>query len=239
MRPIGYSTGALALSDVRGALAMLRGSRASAIELSALRMAELGPLLEMVSSLDLSAFSHISVHAPSRFTAAEEPGVVNALATILPLGWPIVLHPDAIHDFGAWRQFGGALAIENMDKRKPIGRTVQELERVFARLPDASFCFDLGHARQIDRTMNEAYFLVKELGPRLRQLHVSEVNTQSRHDPISRAAVCAFQKVARWVPESVPLILESPATVGEIDAQMSMAREALSALPGDAAMANA
>jgi hypothetical protein len=178
------------------------------------------------------------VHAPSRFDASEEAGVVDALAQILPLGWPIVLHPDAIHDFQAWRQFGGSLAIENMDKRKPIGRTARELSAVFDRLPEASFCFDLGHARQIDRTMNEAYFLVREFGPRLRQLHVSEVTTQSRPDPLSRAAVSAFQKVARWVPESVPLILESPAAVGEIEAQMSLAREALSPVQADAAMVN-
>lgn len=239
MRPVGYSTGALALSDVRGALSMLRGSRASAIELSALRLAELGPLVAMVKTVDLSAFPYISVHAPSRYAASEEAGVVDALATLMPLGWPIVLHPDAIVDFQPWRQFGRLLAIENMDKRKPIGRTVRELGRVFDKLPDASFCFDLGHARQIDRTMNEAYFLVKELGPRLAQLHVSEVTTQSRHDPLSRAAVCAFQKIARWVPEDVPLILESPAAVGEIETQMNMAREALSAPQGEGATASA
>ena len=207
---------------------MLRGSRANAIELSALRIFELRPLLAMVSSLDLSRYPYVSIHAPSRFDAAEEAGVVDALAALMPLKWPIVLHPDAIHDFQPWRQFGGMLAIENMDKRKPIGRTVRELGSIFDRLPEASFCFDLGHARQIDRTMNEAYCLVREFGARLRQLHVSEVNTQSRHDPLSRAAVSAFQKVARWVPESVPLILETPAAAGEIDTQLSMANEALS-----------
>ena len=47
MRPIGYSTGALALSDVERALAMLEGSSATAVELSALRISELRPLLRL------------------------------------------------------------------------------------------------------------------------------------------------------------------------------------------------
>ena len=71
--------------------------------------------------------------------------------------WPIVVHPDAMFDFSLWREFGNLLCLENMDKRKPVGRTVQELDRIFQELPDASFCFDIGHARQVAPTMTEAY----------------------------------------------------------------------------------
>lgn len=228
-RPLGFSTGALARSDVRGALAMLEGSGATAIELSALRLHEVEPLRAMASSLDLSAYPYVSVHAPSRFDAADEGAVVDAMVELAGRGWPIVIHPDAIHDFRAWRQLGPMAVVENMDKRKPIGRTVGELAAVFAELPEATFCFDLGHARQVDRTMTEADFLLRELGARLRQLHVSEVNTQSRHDPLSWGSVRAFQKIARWIPEGVPLILETPANPAELQGQVTMAAEALRA----------
>jgi hypothetical protein len=77
-RPLGFSTGALALSDVRGALARLEGTGATAIELSALRLREVGPLVAMAASLDLAAYPYVSVHAPSRFEAADEPAVVAA-----------------------------------------------------------------------------------------------------------------------------------------------------------------
>lgn len=227
MRPIGFSTGALALGDFRRALSMMDGVDLPAIELSALRTSELAPLLDALAGLDLSRFRYVSVHAPSRFDAADEPAIAEALATLIPRGWPIVLHPDTIHDHGPWRPFGAQLVIENMDKRKPIGRTVQELGRVFAELPEATFCFDVGHARQIDRTMNEAYFLVTELGPRLRQLHVSEVTAQCRHDPLSRSAVSALQSIARFVPVGVPIILETPAGPAEMAAQLALVREAL------------
>lgn len=233
MRPLGYSTGALALSDVERALAMLRESGAAgvtgvtAIELSALRISELKPLLRRMRSLDLSGYSYVSFHAPSRFEASEEAAVADAMAEVAALGWPVIVHPDTIHDMGAWRQLGGLLALENMDKRKRTGRTVDELSAFFDRLPDAGFCFDIGHAHQVDRTMTEAHFLVQEHGARLRQLHVSEVNSESRHETLSHSAVSAFQRVARGVPDDAAIILETPSALGEIGRQLELAREAL------------
>lgn len=229
MRPVGYSTGALALSDVERALAMLEGSTATAVELSALRISELAPLVRLLGSLDLSRYAYVSFHAPSRFSAEEERFVADAMAEVAAKGWLVVLHPDALHDVGAWRQLGDRLAIENMDKRKRTGRTVDELRAFFDALPDASFCFDIGHAHQVDRTMTEAHFLVKEHAPRLRQLHVSEVNAQSRHDTLSQAAAGAFQRVARWVPADAALILESPAGLDDLERQMALATAALEA----------
>lgn len=228
MRPVGFSTGALAKGDVRRALGMLEGRGTGAIELSALRLHELPAVLAGISSFDLTGYSYVSVHAPSRFGAADERRVADALLTGLPDAWPIVLHPDTIHDFGAWRGFGRRLCIENMDKRKGVGRTLVEIARVFEELPDASFCFDIGHARQIDRTMTEAYFLVTELERRLSQVHVSEVNAECRHDTLSFAAVSSFAKVARCLPEGVPIILETPAGGSDaMDRQVEMARRAL------------
>ena len=228
MRPMGYSTGALALSDVERALSMLEGSSATAVELSALRISELKPLLRLLGSLDLSRFDYVSFHAPSRFDAAEERVVADAMAEVAALGWLIVLHPDTLHDLGAWRQLGGLLAIENMDKRKRTGRTVEELEAFFDALPEASFCFDIGHAHQVDRTMTEAHFLVKQHRARLKQLHVSEVNAGSRHDALSQSAAQAFQRVAAQVPSEAALILEAPASAEDLERQMAIARAALS-----------
>jgi hypothetical protein len=228
MNPVGYSTGALAPGDVPVALKKLARTSARAVELSALRVAELEPLLAQLDALDLTAFEYVSVHAPSRYDAEDEARIAESLAARVPPRFPIVLHPDAIRDPGAWRPLGARLAIENMDKRKPTGRTLRELERVFAALPEASFCFDVGHAHQIDRTMTDAFFLVDRLGPRLSQVHVSEVTARGRHDPLSRGAIAAFRKIARALPSGVPLIVESPASGDDIAAQMALAREALS-----------
>jgi len=51
-----------------------------------------------------------------------------------------------------------------MDNRTPSGRTVSELRELFRQLPEASFCFDIGHAKQIDPTMASAILMLREFG---------------------------------------------------------------------------
>jgi endonuclease IV len=127
---------------------------------------------------------------------------------------------------------GGAGAVENMDKRKPVGRTVRELEAVFEELPDASFCFDIGHARQVDPTMVEAALILRTFQSRLRQLHVSEVSSASSHHRLSYGAISYFQEVAYLIPESVPLILETPVSEWEIASEIERVRKALPCVMG-------
>jgi len=43
----------------------------------------------------------------------------------------------------------------------------------------------------------------------LAELHLSEVNTASRRDPVSLNAVSAFQSIAAEIPEKIPVILEA------------------------------
>jgi len=227
MRRIGFSTGALAYADFRSGLAMIQPTVCQAVELSALRQAELFPLLESLGSLDLTGYEYISVHAPSNFDAAWEAVMWDRLREELWRNWPIVVHPDALFDLSLWREFGNLLCVENMDKRKPIGRTARELDWVFGQLPDASLCFDIGHALQCDPTMTEEYVILREFGSKQRQVHVSEVNTRSKHDPLSYASILAYQEVAHLIPASVPLILETPVTADQIEAEIAKVRKAL------------
>ena len=225
---IGFSTGALAGPDVVTALEWLRGSRTDAVELSALRLSELVPLVERAKEYDLADYRFISVHAPGKIPSADEREVVRLLRTFTERAWPVVLHPDAITDFGLWNGLGSLLLIENMDKRKRTGRTVEELEVLFRALPEARLCFDIAHARQVDGTMTEAYRILKRFGGRLAEIHISEVTSGSGHDRISPAASRAFQKVAVFIPPEVPVILESRVPREEIADEIARARAALS-----------
>jgi hypothetical protein len=231
MRPIGFSTGALAYGDFREGLAILRSKHTPAVELSALREKELTPLVEAISALDLSGYEYISVHAPSKFEKEHETEIVGLLTTVAARGWRIVIHPDAIRDTALWDSFGPLLLIENMDKRNNCGRTRRELAEVFAKLPQAGLCFDIGHCRQVDPTMNEAYLILRAFGDRLRQLHMSEVNSRSTHDPLSRAAMDAFRAVASLIPENIPVILESPVGEENVRREIEFARLALPISP--------
>ena len=225
MRSIGFSTGALAYADFNLALHILENKRTKVVELSALREAELEPLVDALDALDLTRYSYVSFHAPSRFT--NERQTIQILNRVADRGWPIIVHPDTIQDFSAWQSFGGLLLIENMDKRNTAGRTARELAGIFEKLPHANLCFDLGHCRQVDPTMNESCLILRQFGDRLKQLHVSEVNTRSTHDPLSISSVGAFLKVAEMIPENVPAILESPVSEDEVLFEIEKARIAL------------
>ncbi len=183
MRPIGFSTGALALGDFSEGLRILAKTSATAVELSALRQDELQPLVEALGRLPLQQFRHISVHLPSSADASCEERILDG-AALFPKHWLLVTHPNVIRSWELWKSLGSRVCVENMDKRKPIGQTAQQLKQIFERLPEATFCFDLGHAYQVDPTMGESVLILEQLRGKLRQLHVSEVNSESRHDPI-------------------------------------------------------
>lgn len=228
MRTIGFSTGALAYSDFRLGLSMLLDLGIKAIELSSLRMPEWPLMLQALDSLDLSSFEYISVHLPSKMDKSEEYKVIQSLDNWnSQYGWPLVLHPDAITDWNAWKSLGSIVCVENMDIRKPIGRTEADLEAIFAKLPEARLCFDIGHAWQVDPTMGEAYWILKSFKERLVQVHVSEVNSQSKHDSLSYATMESFREVAHMIPSHVPLILESPVSKDQIRVEIEHARSAL------------
>ncbi len=228
MRPIGFSTGALAHSNFREALRMLRDERITAVELSALRITEWKPLFLSLNQLDVNQFDYVSVHLPSRMTAQEERAVATDVLESRPgWVWPVIVHPDAISDWSLWRELGPLVCVENMDMRKEIGRTDRELDLIFDKLPESRLCFDIGHAWQVDPTMGAAYWILKYFQLKLVQVHVSEVNSRSKHDTLSYTTMESFRQVAHMVPAHIPLILETPVSQAEMSTEMHKARFAL------------
>jgi hypothetical protein len=185
-------------------------------------------LAKSLKSLDLSTFAYVSVHAPSSFKDLSERDVVHLLTNAISMRLPIVVHPDTIQSPDLWRSFGRLLLVENMDKRKPVGRTTFELKRVFEDLPEAGFCFDVAHSRQVDPTMIESAQMLREFQGRLREVHASGVTTRSIHGLISAAAHSAYGSVAHLIPENVPIILESPVDALMILDEIKFAKTAFS-----------
>src|SRR6185436_7951807 len=131
MRPIGFSTGALAKGDFARGLALQRDvARIDAVELSALRDHELPALVDAIPALDLGAFAYVSFHAPSKLQSLDEITVFELLRR-LPESWPIIAHPEILRTPYLWRSLGERLCLENMDNRKTTGRTVSELRALF------------------------------------------------------------------------------------------------------------
>ncbi len=224
MRHFGFSTGAIARGDFADALRQLAARDVEVVELSALRFCELEPLVRAIETIDLTQYSYVSVHAPSLIPDGEEAFVVDLLTTVAARGIPIVVHPDAVCDWNLWEQLGTAVLVENMDKRKQIGRNAAELTACFERLSKAGLCFDIGHARQVDPSLVEARRILEQFAGRLRQLHISEVGSDSTHDRISWGAARAFSSLASMIPDHVPIVIESVTRTDEIDDEIMRAR---------------
>ena len=129
---------------------------------------------------------------------AFEPSALDLLRQVAARNWPIIVHPDAMHTPRKWAALGDCLCIENMDKRKPAGRT-----------------------------LSEAWTILQLFHDRIKQLHVSEVNTQSRHDRLSIESVLAFKRVSHLVPANAPIILKSRVEESEINEEIQNALDAL------------
>jgi hypothetical protein len=203
----------------------MQTSNIRALELSALRYDELKPLIDCLDALPLKSFTYISLHAPSAFPESREEEVLNLLLPVSQRGWNVIVHPDVIYTPRRWASLGERLLIENMDRRKPVGRTAEELEKLFKELPDAQLCLDVAHARQLDTSLRLLWDILCKFWNRVREVHISELDSFCRHQPMSNGAVRDYQRIADRISAGVPVIIES--MLGTDRAPLRMAEIAL------------
>jgi len=209
---VGPSTGYMA--DHRGDWERLIefsvGVSSDAIELSALAGSELPGLLAYLDRTVHLDFGYVSVHAPSKDLERGQVELASYLANLPPYVRGIVVHPDIIEETVAFHALGDRLLLENMDALKADARTVAELGRFFSALPDARFCFDIAHAFMCDRTMKLAHALLDAFGERLCEVHLSSIESDGVHVPLTVQDARRYRSVLRrcmnvpWILEAAP-----------------------------------
>jgi hypothetical protein len=208
---VGCSTGFLVeqRGDWTALVTEARALSLRAIELAALSEDELPGLLEFVEEDPALPCDYISIHAPSKRRVMPEDELVALLADLPAWVETIVAHPDTFEVTQRWAALGRRLAIENMDRRKAGGKTAEELASVFAALPEASLCFDIAHAWAIDTSMQEGAAILDRFGHRLRQLHISSLDDDQHHVPLTAEHEELFGPLLDRCRD-VPWILEAP-----------------------------
>ncbi|HEX8103695.1 MAG TPA: hypothetical protein VF533_13850 [Solirubrobacteraceae bacterium] len=209
--PLGASTGIFAGARGRWAeLAALAGETSSfAVELAALDEAELDGLVAFLDGDPDLPQRHISVHAPVKGRVRPEAALVDALAGLPWWVDAIVVHPDVMEVPERYAALGDRLVVENMDARKATGRSADELEPVFAALPEAGFCLDVAHVDSVDPSLALGHELLDRFGCRLREVHVSSIDRDGCHVALRDADEERFcPLLARCI--DVPWILEAP-----------------------------
>ena len=209
--PLGASTGYMEGSRADWAALVAEAMETStfAVELAALSEDELPGLEAYLAGAPELPFDYLSVHAPVKHLRMPEAELVERLAHLAPTVDAIVVHPDAMDEPRAYGVLGPALVLENMDARKPTGRTVEELAPFFAALPEAGLCLDVAHVLSVDPTMAEGERLLDAFAGRLRHLHVSSIDDSCRHLPLTVEHETRFGSLLRRCPD-VPWILEAP-----------------------------
>lgn len=209
--PVGASTGYLDAErgDWDRLVELACAVSPFAAELAALSECELPSLVEHLAAEDWLPFHYVSIHAPAKGRRMPEPELVALLAELPGEVDAIVVHPDVIEDADRYRVLGRRLVLENMDARKPAGRTADELAPLFARLPEAGLCLDVAHAADVDPTLAAGERLLDRFAGRLRHLHVSSLDAAGHHVPLRAADEMAFAGLLRRCRD-VPWILEAP-----------------------------
>jgi hypothetical protein len=209
--PLGASTGYMETGrgDWAALVAEAMETSRFAVELAALSEEELPGLEAYLAKGPELPFDYVSLHAPVKHLRMPEAELVRRLARLAPAVDAIVVHPDAMDDPREYRVLGSALVLENMDARKPGGRTTKELAPYFAMLPEAGFCLDVAHVLTIDTTMEEGARMLDSFAGRLRHLHVSSIDSACRHQPLTVEHETRFAALLRRCPD-VPWILEAP-----------------------------
>ena len=209
--PLGASTGYMehSRSDWESLVAEAVETSPFAAELAALSEDELPGLEAYLAGRPELPFAYLSVHAPVKHLAMPEEELVARLVRLAPAVDAVVVHPDAMDDPGAYRALGSSLVLENMDARKPAGRTAAELAPYFATLPEAGLCLDVAHVISVDASMREGERILDAFAGRLRHLHVSSIDEACRHRPLTAEHEARFASLLRRCPD-VPWILEAP-----------------------------
>jgi hypothetical protein len=208
--PMGLSTGVEGRGGDWPALVRAAcGVSTHAVELAALDAPELESLAAYFAGRPPLPFRHLSVHAPIKGALGTDAEQVAALRALPQEVRTLIAHPDLVADPTPWRALGRRVVFENMDDRKAFGRTADDLDALFAAVPEAGFCLDIAHAHTNDPSLELATELLDRFRGRLREVHLSSIRGGAHVSLTAEDEVLFVPVLARC--RDVPWILEAPA----------------------------
>lgn len=169
---------------------------------------------KLFSEVNLNQFSYRSMHAPVRI-AGELLVYQNDQTTREILEGiekfikkyqiqTVVLHPDRVKDWSVFEGCSIPFAIENMDNRKEVGRTVKDLDEYF-KLFNAGFVIDVNHVCCNDNTLKLFTDFFVNFQNRLKHFHLSGYSEY--HELLSETKQTAIIDLVK--DKNLPIIIES------------------------------
>ncbi|NQT49143.1 hypothetical protein HQ571_00450 [Candidatus Kuenenbacteria bacterium] len=212
MRLIGFSSGVLyhKIQPVSmQAIRFFHSLGCNTIELACVLKERLALFYDLYRAFRLNLYECYSLHAPCDHTYCdnEETRAILAQLQIFQKLFKfkyLVFHPHTLKDPAVLEDYSLPIAIENMDKLKPAGQTVADLEKIFAVL-DCQFVLDVNHAFTNDPSHRLAQELLNAFGNRLCGVHLS--GFVDFHEPLHVTKQDQLIEIIK--PLDVPVIIES------------------------------
>jgi endonuclease IV len=227
---IGFSLGALRNCDwnIIDKINFLKSIGANALEIP-FREPDLLFEFELTEKIleALKGFEHLSIHAPfSKITYKDDLLTHKVIKKLKDLNSilnvkAIIIHPNNVENFSILEKSNLPILIENMDLRKDSFKNEKEIQKVFDEY-SFKFVLDLEHSFENDPTLNLTNNLIKLMGNRLKEIHLSGAKKSSdinenNHCFITespfREQICSRLKELR----NIPIILEVTAEKNDED----------------------
>jgi hypothetical protein len=71
--------------------------------------------------------------------------------------------------------------------------------------------------------------MIHAFGNRLSMLHISEIDSDGQHEPLTQLSVMAYSTLSSLLPQNLPVIIESPVEPRDILIEMAKVCAALGA----------
>jgi hypothetical protein len=216
----GFSTGVLhQYLDAKQSIKIIKRLGCMAVELGFIRKQRVEDgWMEAITKEDLEGFKYISLHAPKMYYKDNEEARnifkrIERINNLRPLDL-VIFHPDNVVDVKVFKKVSFPVGFENMDKQKPFGRTLKDIEKLLMKNADFRFVLDTNHLKSNVPSMKVVDEFYSKLGHKIAEYHVSGLGSDYPHVPLFQTQETDILKAVKDL--SKPIICESRLTPDNI-----------------------
>jgi len=228
---LGFTTGELKPISIESKIEKYKELGCRAIELGLVDVGinERWLAVKKITPKQLEGFDHVSVHAPGGSFVYKKDKTTFAILDKLQILYDkfqfrhAIIHPDRVEDWSVFDKYSFSIATENMDSRKPIGKSVNSLKKIFDKV-DCKLVLDINHSYVNDKSLalvGEFYNAFKD---RITEIHLSGYETL--HDPLFKTKQI---EIIKAIPDkNLPIIIESmQSSLDDIESEYNYIRNVL------------
>ncbi|MCC7289644.1 hypothetical protein IT417_00080 [bacterium] len=179
-----------------------------------------------VRELDLNKFQYRSLHLP-KFPFDINERTREVISNIKEFDrhnnfHAFIIHPDEVRNWDSLSDIKDKLLVENMDRRKLDGRSVEEVKK-YLEIGDFNMVLDINHTYSHDPSMNLFKKFIENFKPKIKQLHISGFDSYFDHELMYKVKQDVMNEPLKQF-KGIPKIIES-VVWDNIDSKVALKKE--------------